>query len=272
MDIELPRAGGVLLIPDRQAQGRQAAGGYLVRDWSDGKQWWRGGRALYPHDPRWHRVSRTASGPINSVAGLLKNFQYYDMATERHLKILEQGVDDWNDWRIQNPDISPDLSFSDLNGRTLSWANFSEANLTYANLTDANLTLADFGRAKLSGAYFTRAHLHRAIFDLADLSGTFLNGAFLVESSFLEADLSGALLSMANLQGANLQGAVLSKASLAEAYLYRADLSGANLEDVEHLSLTQIAQVKSVAGSRLEPAFKEYLETMHPHLLSADLS
>ena len=31
------------------------------------------------------------------------------MANPKHLKILEQGVEEWNQWRKDNPEIKPDL-------------------------------------------------------------------------------------------------------------------------------------------------------------------
>jgi len=36
------------------------------------------------------------------------------MANEEHLKILKQGVEAWNKWREENPDIEPDLFELDL--------------------------------------------------------------------------------------------------------------------------------------------------------------
>jgi hypothetical protein len=52
------------------------------------------------------------------------------MANEEHVSLLRQGVEAWNKWRRENPDLCPDLG-----GVTLS-----EANLTGADLTDADLT------------------------------------------------------------------------------------------------------------------------------------
>jgi hypothetical protein len=36
------------------------------------------------------------------------------MANPEHLKILERGVDAWNEWRKEHPEIVPDLSEADL--------------------------------------------------------------------------------------------------------------------------------------------------------------
>jgi len=36
------------------------------------------------------------------------------MANEEHLKILNQRVEAWNEWRDKNPQITPDLSKANL--------------------------------------------------------------------------------------------------------------------------------------------------------------
>ena len=40
------------------------------------------------------------------------------MANEEHLKILKQGVEQWNKWRLENA-IRPDLSDADLSSAEL---------------------------------------------------------------------------------------------------------------------------------------------------------
>ncbi len=38
------------------------------------------------------------------------------MANKEHLAILKQGVDAWNNWRKQDPDVMPDLDGAPLFG------------------------------------------------------------------------------------------------------------------------------------------------------------
>ena len=71
------------------------------------------------------------------------------MANEEHLKILKQGVEQWNKWRLENA-IRPDLSGADLSGANLSGADLSGANLSGADLSGANLSGADLSGANLS--------------------------------------------------------------------------------------------------------------------------
>jgi hypothetical protein len=131
------------------------------------------------------------------------------MANEEHLKILKQGMDVWNQWRIQNHSVVPNLREAFI----------YHVNLRGANLNDADLVKAHLSRSDLSRANLWRAHLRGAYLNSADLSGANLS----------KADLSGANLRGANLAEANLTGANLTEADLSGADLYRARLSEANL-------------------------------------------
>src|ERR1043166_8949611 len=51
------------------------------------------------------------------------------LMNDDHLEIIKRGVDHWNQWRRDNPDIKPDLS-----GRSLFQASLHGANLTHTNL------------------------------------------------------------------------------------------------------------------------------------------
>ncbi len=55
------------------------------------------------------------------------------MANADHLAFLTQGVEVWNRWRDQNPDIQkPDLSGAHLAKTDLSGAHLTEADLSGA--------------------------------------------------------------------------------------------------------------------------------------------
>jgi hypothetical protein len=51
------------------------------------------------------------------------------MSNEEHVKIIKQGMNIWNKRRENNPDISPDLSRTNL-----AEANFRDADPTLSNL------------------------------------------------------------------------------------------------------------------------------------------
>lgn len=98
------------------------------------------------------------------------------MANAEHLQILEQGVEAWNQWRQDNPDVIPDLDQAKLNDKDLSEINLSHAQLRKANfcrsrLIDANLSCSDF-----SGANFYKARLDNANFSSSKASTVYRSG------------------------------------------------------------------------------------------------
>ena len=164
------------------------------------------------------------------------------MANPKHLKILEQGVEGWNQWRKENTDVRPDLIEASLSGADLSEADLIGAHLSAADLREANLSEADLSEAYLGGANLFTANLFRANLFRADLSGADLidadlRGADLIGANLSGADLSGANLIGANLSGANLSGADLSNAVLEESVFGDTNLSGTKgLESCTHHS------------------------------------
>lgn len=61
------------------------------------------------------------------------------MANEEHLEILKHGVERWNRWREENPDILPNLSGLAAGPINLTGANLWKVNFFVANLTKINL-------------------------------------------------------------------------------------------------------------------------------------
>ena len=150
------------------------------------------------------------------------------MAKEEHIAQFNQGVDAWNAWRRQNPDVYPDLSGADLHAADLHEANLREAILIGADLREAILIGADLHAADLSRADLREAILIGADLITANLSRADLSRVDLSEALLNRADLSGANLHEANLRDTNLRDTNLSRADLS-----RADLSGASLVGVD---------------------------------------
>lgn len=151
------------------------------------------------------------------------------MVNINHLTILNQGLDDWNEWRKAAPEIIPDLREENFNN-----FDFSGYDLTGVNFENASLKQASFSNTPLYQAIFSGADLSEVNLTRKMLSDTSLAGANLSCSILSESVLDGSDLSYANLEGvdlsdASLQQANLSNASLREAYLARACFVGANL-------------------------------------------
>jgi uncharacterized protein YjbI with pentapeptide repeats len=179
------------------------------------------------------------------------------VANEEHLKVIQLGVQAWNDWRrhfVSKPNaveagmdgLDEFLLFGsdyanrvDLSGANLYGANLSKANLRAADLSGANLEVATLYGADLSGANLSGAKLTWARLDGADLSSANLS----------EADANGAHLRGVDLSGANLQGAILAGAVLCDVNLSRANLQRANLQRAD-LSGTNLTSA-NVSGANL---------------------
>ena len=89
------------------------------------------------------------------------------MANPEHLEILKQGVEQWNKWRKENPDVRPDLSGADLvggpqrgepqrggsqRGRPSARANLGGADLSGADLSGADLRRCEPQRGESSAS------------------------------------------------------------------------------------------------------------------------
>jgi uncharacterized protein YjbI with pentapeptide repeats len=155
------------------------------------------------------------------------------MADKLHLAKLCEGVDAWNSWRKEHPNVKPDLLKAKLSYYTLS-----SANLTYAHLAHAHLDGVD-----LSNANLFNAHLYDA-----DLSN-----ANLFNANFYRADLSNA-----NLKGADLQGADLRQASLVQTKVENATLTGCKVHGISVWNLKGVpAQQNDLLMTRNYPPFNE---------------
>jgi hypothetical protein len=107
------------------------------------------------------------------------------MPNPQHVDILGQGAAAWNEWRVRNAGILPDLQGADLRKRSLRNYDLSNCNLAFADARDVS-----FRRANLTGATLESAKLYRAFFSGTDLSGARFRKAILYETVFANVDLS----------------------------------------------------------------------------------
>ncbi len=115
------------------------------------------------------------------------------MANPEHLKILKQGVEVWNKWREDNPEVRPDLSEADLD----VWE--------IPSLINANLELANFEKTNLSWSILMGSNLQKANLNGSLLVGANLSHANLSEATLLNANLSTSILVGTNFTNAKIQ-------------------------------------------------------------------
>ncbi|HEY0752700.1 MAG TPA: toll/interleukin-1 receptor domain-containing protein [Ktedonobacteraceae bacterium] len=194
------------------------------------------------------------------------------MVKQEYVALLRQGVEHWNQWRQEQPDVQPDLREADLRGLLLRGVelrhvDLSEANLSELDLRDARLDGAVLRRADLSNANLREASLRGATLRRAFCNGVDLSGADLSKADLYLAQLSAAHLhktnltaadlSFADLDGSWLHEANLSFADLTETSLRGADLRGASIGSTifAHLDLREViglVEIKHLSSSRVE--------------------
>ncbi len=168
------------------------------------------------------------------------------MANTEHVEILKRGVEYWNNWRKENPDITPDLSWATLTGLKLDHINLHGTNLKLAFCRECSFRSADLKSANLYGTNFQNASMEGA-----NLEDSILEGAHLVNTN-----LSGANLRGSNINLANLTGAILSDCDLLS---------------VIKLSVDQLTTVKSLYMSKIDPSLSDKLEKDYPYLFDKAL-
>ncbi len=146
------------------------------------------------------------------------------MANEEHLAILNQGVDAWNEWREENPEIQPDLVGAKLSGLDLRGIKFSSQYLVISHMGPTNEPVRASG-------YFNAANLTIADLRLVDLRGAQLRGTNLSGADLSRADLSYAWLDEVNLRRANLTEARLIRTNLEGAQLLNTNIENAEFAD-----------------------------------------
>ena len=150
------------------------------------------------------------------------------MANPEHVEVIKKGTAVWNQWRIEHPEIEPDLADADLSAMKLNDANFCDT-----DLRGADLTHTDFRGANLVRADLRAANINKASFNLAKLSEANFSEAYIRESDFSEADLRRAYFIRTDLVRVDLWEANLNRADFRWAYLIGADLKRANLTDAD---------------------------------------
>ncbi len=159
------------------------------------------------------------------------------MGNPAHLEILKQGVDVWNRWREDNPDIKPDLSFEQFSDEKglgnvhFPRINFTDTSLIHTNLLESNLNRAILIRAELRMANLSQSKLCQADLSMADLSHTLLTGT----------DFSKADLSMTNFTNAFFEDTILFDALFDNTFLIDVDLSKVKgLESARHFGFSYL--------------------------------
>ena len=174
------------------------------------------------------------------------------MGNRKHLAILKQGVETWNQWRQEHPRIVPNLVEADLRGEDLRRINLSGSLLIMSDFSGAHLSTEDPNWACLKRSQYVGADLRYSNLSQANLSGANLFDADLYQATLrganlYDADLRWANLVKANLRETNLRGADLFRAILKNADLRYCSIAGTAFGDVD-LSTVRGLETVNVTG------------------------
>jgi uncharacterized protein YjbI with pentapeptide repeats len=171
------------------------------------------------------------------------------MAQLEHVITLAAGVAVWNKWRLENPDVRPDLSDVNLSGKHLNDIDFRGANLWRAKLNSVDLRGADLSNADLTEAVVEHARLDNARFRGARLSRAQFGRSSLCGADLSDADLSGAIFSGADLTNVRLVRGNVGSAQFRGSRLENADFTGARGLDAAYFDPGVTLTVQSLGGS-----------------------
>lgn len=120
---------------------------------------------------------------------------------ENHRDIFDRGIEVWNQWRTENPDITPDFSYQAFSPvqRQFNKSSHEILNLSGACFNGVGLQHSSFLNTNLSHADFTGADISHTRLIGADLSNADLSGLNLVGVDFTDAAMNNT-----NLIGADL--------------------------------------------------------------------
>lgn len=150
------------------------------------------------------------------------------MSDPTHLALLRGGIETWNQWRADNPCVSPDLSRAELQGSNLYEADLHGTNLSDVRLKDATLTRANLRDSNLNGALINDARAWYANFCDCKMRGAYLWGTDFREADFSRADLTEANLCNTQLVMTKFRSATLIRCKIYGIAAWDIDLESAN--------------------------------------------
>jgi uncharacterized protein YjbI with pentapeptide repeats len=149
------------------------------------------------------------------------------MANQQHLDVLKQGMETWNKWRQEYPDIQPDLSETHLHKIDLGMVlhttgpypvhtekrvvNLRGCKLYSTDLVGSNLHGADLRNADLQGSNLSRADLREANLGESNLTNVYLYGTDLTKADLTGADVTRAVIGMTIFGDIDLRGVLALK-------------------------------------------------------------
>ncbi|MBN2520440.1 MAG: pentapeptide repeat-containing protein [Bacteroidales bacterium] len=145
----------------------------------------------------------------------------------QHYEIIYKGSKIWNDWRENNTDIIPNLSYMEFEGLEANKANFSDAKFIGTRIKESKMEKCSFAAANLATASIKETLLEGSDFKNATLNNTNFKENKLMNSDFRYANLQYAVFKECDLTNANFKGADLRNCTFEEVKLDNCIFEGA---------------------------------------------
>ncbi len=179
------------------------------------------------------------------------------MKNEEFIALLKKGVDYWNRWRVDNPDIEIMVSKISLRGEVQLFnkdilrdgidfhgVSFINSDLYYARLYNANLQGAKFQFCQMEGIKLNHCNARNSSFESSSMRQAHLyasnfSRSRIIDVDFERADINNVDLSEADLEYTTFNETDLHAVDCSRAVFGRTVLCGINLENVSGLETAQ---------------------------------
>ena len=147
------------------------------------------------------------------------------MANRIHREFLERGALEWNAFRMENPDVRPNLVGVHLIDQDLQAANLDSALLTDANFTGCNLANVSFSGAIIKDTSFRKSNLEESTFNYCNIQRAEFSDAILSKTRFSNTSVTSSSFWSAILKNCFLDTSVFNDCEFSHA-----DFTGSRFE------------------------------------------
>ena len=110
------------------------------------------------------------------------------------IMLLEEQVDEFNQWRMKNLTLKLDYTGAD----------FSNKDMSNAYLNGINFTECNFSNSIVNGTNFVQANLTNTDFESSDMSGALIMYSVLKDSNLVKSQLTNTNFMWSDLEGADI--------------------------------------------------------------------
>jgi len=158
------------------------------------------------------------------------------LANEKHIDILKKGSEFWNEWRIKNPEIQPDLSkikfFSEMKSEKDDYFSTTIENYDFHNceMRQASLRDATFINCIFDNVYMHSSDLVGAYFQSCSFSNTGMRVSKIGSAKFLNCKFSYSDLSYCSAEETSFENSELINTRFENVSFVNCDFSNAIID------------------------------------------